>query len=229
MLKCNIRHITSSPRYPQGNAEAERAVQTIKRMLEKADDPYIALMNYRATPLQNGYSPSELLFGRKIQTNLPQIPSKLVPKSVNIRKLQTNENQMRSKVQNNYNRKKRARPKQQLVKGENVFVKDFKTDGKVLTEACRPRSYIIDTPRGILHRNRRHLIKIQNSNFDNTEEECTGFNSKTDLCDKQNDTASHATPLPHISQDVSQSDNDNNSHYVTRSGRISKPPDRLDL
>jgi hypothetical protein len=31
------------------------------------DDPYIALLSYRATPLDNGHSPAELLMGRKLQ------------------------------------------------------------------------------------------------------------------------------------------------------------------
>jgi hypothetical protein len=36
-------------------------------MLKKSDDPYIALLSYRATPLDNGHSPAELLMGRKLQ------------------------------------------------------------------------------------------------------------------------------------------------------------------
>ena len=39
-------HLKSSPLHPQGNGEAERAVKTIKTLLNKADDPYVALLNY---------------------------------------------------------------------------------------------------------------------------------------------------------------------------------------
>ena len=40
-------------------------------MLTKNEDIFSALLTYRWTPLQNGYSPSELLMGRRLQTQLP--------------------------------------------------------------------------------------------------------------------------------------------------------------
>ena len=75
-----FEHVTSSPYHPQSNGEAEHPVQTVKRLLKKEGDPYLAMLSYRATPLYCGYSPSELLMARKIRTNIPMTLEQLKPK-----------------------------------------------------------------------------------------------------------------------------------------------------
>ncbi len=71
---CGTTHCASSPRYPQSNGAAERAVQTIKRLLERTTDKndlfraLLLLQNTRRPDL--GLSPSELFFGRRQCTQL---------------------------------------------------------------------------------------------------------------------------------------------------------------
>ncbi|KAL5515676.1 hypothetical protein EMCRGX_G000877 [Ephydatia muelleri] len=59
-----ITHLTGAPYYPATNGAAERLVQTFKHALSKSTLPPRAalqefLMQYRRTPLAEGYSPSE--------------------------------------------------------------------------------------------------------------------------------------------------------------------------
>ena len=77
LLKLGFCQTFSSPRFLKSNEEAEKVVQTVKNLLKKLTDPYLALLSYRSTPLQNGISPAELLMGRKLRTRLPTLPSNL--------------------------------------------------------------------------------------------------------------------------------------------------------
>ena len=62
----SILHVTSSPHTPHSNGEAERAVQTVKRLWNKAPDKHLALLYYRSTSLESvGLSPAQLLMGRR--------------------------------------------------------------------------------------------------------------------------------------------------------------------
>ena len=77
---CQFQHLTSSSRYPQSNGEVERAVQTMKMVLNKSSDEYLALLNYRDTPLHHGYSPAQFSIGWKlIRTRVPCHPNELKP------------------------------------------------------------------------------------------------------------------------------------------------------
>ena len=69
---CGFHHVTSSPGYPQSNGQSERTVQTVKSMIEKADDPYKALLSFRNTPLEDvNLSPSQMLMERRLRTQIP--------------------------------------------------------------------------------------------------------------------------------------------------------------
>ena len=87
-MNYNFTHITSSPHHPEWNGEAERAVQTIKNLLKKAQDPHIALLDYRTTPLQHGSRPSELLVRQEAQIPSPHIPLSPCPTKAGRRTVQ---------------------------------------------------------------------------------------------------------------------------------------------
>jgi len=75
---------TSSPHYSQSNGQAERAIQTVKNILRKANeadtDPYLALLQYRNTSVTGcDYSPAQMLFSRSLRTKLPVAAEQLTP------------------------------------------------------------------------------------------------------------------------------------------------------
>jgi hypothetical protein len=147
-------HVTSSPLYPKANGEAERAVQTVKR-LWKVTDKDSGLMTYRATPLENGYTPSELLMGRLIQTSLPSIH--LQPINPGREQIAEREEAQRTRTKEWYDRKTRELPR--LQPNEPVFIKDMQREGSVVKEVS-PRSYLVSTSTGVIRRNRAALVDL---------------------------------------------------------------------
>jgi len=151
-------HVTSSPRYPQANGEAERAVKTVKELLKKNDDPYLAILAYRSTPLENGYSPAELLMGRRLRTTVPTINQQLIPQLPEASKLHKEKN-LRQRQKKNFDRRFRTRELKPLEKGDKVWITDSNTKGTVV-ENNQPRSYVVVTDGGTYQRNRRHLVQL---------------------------------------------------------------------
>ena len=153
--------VTSSPKHPSGNGEAERAVRTAKDlmfdMLKSNTDPYLALMNYRATPIHNGFSPSQLLMSRNIRTKLPVSPAHLKPEIPNDQIIQTKEQSYRENMKLNYDRRHGARQLPDLSDGDNVFVRDRSEFGTV-SGRYNLRSYKVSTPTGQFRRNRKNLV-----------------------------------------------------------------------
>ena len=158
-------HQTSSPRYPQSNGLAENAVKHANALILKAvssnQDVNKALLAYRATVGVNGYSPAELLMGRRIRTTLPIHPSLLVHERAE-EVVQRRQN-IQQKQKDYYDRQ--ARDLSPLEVEQMVRIQDDKT-GRWVTEGVvigrlRDRSYQVKTASGkIYQRNRRALKPI---------------------------------------------------------------------
>ena len=206
-------HCTSSPRYPQSNGEAERGVQTVKSLLKKTenqDDPYLALLAYRSTPLSgSGCSPAELLMNRKLRTTLPILPENLKPHVPDYSKLQSTEKQHREQQKQNFDSRHAAHTLTQLREGMTVWIPDHKCSGEVISQAG-PRSYLVKTSLSVLRRNRRHLIHSPNEQFTCEDD----VDILPDLSNSS--TAAPESPL--------QTEHDGTVY--TRSGRASRPPKR---
>uniref|UniRef100_A0A8C6LLM9 Gypsy retrotransposon integrase-like protein 1 n=1 Tax=Nothobranchius furzeri TaxID=105023 RepID=A0A8C6LLM9_NOTFU len=165
--KYGFKRVTSSPRYPQSNAEAERAVQSVKILLTKAKDPYRALL---ATPLSNGYSPAQLLIGRHLRTTLPILPERLQPAVPALQAHQQKDTERRRMDIHNYNSRHRARDLP-LAPGEEVWITAAKTQGTVTSKHQSPRSYLVEGPQGLLRRNLNHLVSMPTAENQGNDQE----------------------------------------------------------
>ena len=207
-------HTFSSPRYPRSNGEAERAVQTVKNLLKICNDPYLALLALRTSPLKTGYSPSELLMGRELHTTVPAVPIVLEPKWSFLCDFKRKEKRVKINEKMNFDQRHQVRELPLLQDDSYVYVDDGYYDNKrdrIVRPADQPRSYVVDISPNRVIRSRKYL-KPCSDNPVKTETEMTGTPATAELND---DALCHENSVLR------------RSNYVTRSGRISKPPQRL--
>ena len=158
--KYGIKHVTSSPRYPQSIGEAERAIQTTKKLLLKALTE-MALLNYRATPLAHNLpSPAELLMGRKSKTLMPSRRKVLKP-NLDHDDVKSRFQARQASKKENHDKRSSSTPLCSLQPGDSVrMYNDINNKwepGVVVTQDTNPRSYIVKTPKGNYRRNRKFL------------------------------------------------------------------------
>lgn len=154
----DFKPIQNSPKYSESNGAVEAAVKIAKSIIQKCEDVEKGLLSYRSTPLENGYSPAELLFSRKIRSLVPMLPSKLGT-FIEHKTVFQKETEKKKYQENNYNKRHRAKHLSRLDSGDGVWVKDLQVYAEVIREANTPNSYILNTERGtIIQRNRWHLV-----------------------------------------------------------------------
>eukprot|EP00117_Sycon_ciliatum_P040823 scpid20932/ scgid29939/ len=154
---CHTRDRTSSPKYPQSNGEAERAVRTAKNLLRKSDNLHDALLAYCSTPLANGYSPCQLLYGRQLRTGLPSTTDQLQPQWPDLTTVCDTESHAQEQQKQHFDKRHAAKPLPQLIPHDRVWITDLEREGIVLEQVSN-RSYSVKAGPSTLRRNRRHLV-----------------------------------------------------------------------
>lgn len=139
---------------------SEAAVKIVKQCLKKSEDPYKALLAYRTSPLKNGYSPSELLMGRRLRTTMSSTTEQLRPRLPDLAAVQTFEKAEREKQKKYFDRRLGVRELPGLEEEADVWIVDLKRTGTVTVEDPTPRSCVMESDGEVIRRNRESLVQL---------------------------------------------------------------------
>ena len=160
-----VKHVMSTPHYPQSNGLAEAAVKTVKNLLKKCGGHNAkfkeALLELRNTPNAYGKSPAEIIFGKPLRSRVPAHRSAFSQEWLkSLEEYDAARAILQETTQKYYNSTARDLPP--LKVGTHVRIQDRTTKlwdriGYIVSVG-RSRDYRIRLPSGrILWRNRRFI------------------------------------------------------------------------
>ncbi|XP_046544508.1 uncharacterized protein K02A2.6-like [Haliotis rubra] len=233
----NFNHVTSSPGYPASNGLAEKTVQTAKRLLSKSkqdkQDPYLALLEYRNTPIDNIASPAQMSMSRRLRSILPATHKQLQSQTINCSDAKEKLLNKQLKQKLFYDQKAHALAP---LKGHDV-VRMQTPSGKwqparIVQQMDTPRSYLVRTQADkVYRRNRRHLSNpIKRCMF--TEEGEANHPIQPDQNQQQHHNTDHQhqhnNPCTNTADSANATHNERQPKTFTASGRPVFKPSRYD-
>lgn len=213
-------------------------MQTIKSLLTRAKkdkrDPYLALLEYRNTPIDGVGSPAQLLMSRRLKSIIPTTSAQLQPQVVDPNSVKEKQSQKQEKQKHYYDL--HAKPLPSLAQGERIRIKMGKQwkPGTVEHMAETPRSYWIKTDEGGEYRRNRKMIRKSPEKRPSTKlndeehtSELEGYPSNQEVIGGS-DTEDTITPLEGSeTAEVHPETTEAAEPIRTRSGRITRKPTRF--
>ena len=236
-----FKHTTVSPRYPQANGLVEKEVQTVKNILTKAKqdrrDPYLGLLEYRNTPIDDVGSPAQLLMSRRLRSIIPTTDAQLQPKVLDPHKVKEKLRLKQEKQKHYFDQHAKHLPT--LEKGDRIRVQmgSHWKPGVVTEHAGTPRSYRIRTDEGREYRrNRRVLMESPESDPLATDisPHLESPTVRTNRSSPSKETADQAvsfseepTTTSQEQEEIHSLEDEISEPHKTASGRVVKRPPRF--
>ncbi|KAL1279011.1 hypothetical protein QQF64_025684 [Cirrhinus molitorella] len=235
--------------HPQSNGKAESAVKIVKSLCKRAkldgSDPWLSILHWRNTPTEGlGSSPAQRLMSRRLRMGLPMASSLLFPSVVE----GVSEKLKWKRRMTKFHYDARAKDLPELNVGEHIRMKPLPGDrtgrwkrGKVweCLGKVNPRSYVVNVDGTIYRRNCVDLRKAERSDQFNHQEAGIKENSQGAVASygetaiREHDTSDITECEPeHVQEKRTTAANKpslQGTPIITRSGRQSRPPQRLDL
>ena len=104
-------------------------------------------------------SPAELLMGRRIRTDVPQVANLLIPDWSHLQGFEEKDRKYKQQQKEQYDNRHRVKSVPPLPDDTEVWVniQGREVPGRVNSHYHTPRSYIIDTPTGEVRQNRSQI------------------------------------------------------------------------
>jgi len=171
LQRWGVRHVTSSPHYPQSNGKAEAAVKSVKKLVRNSwnnqnqclekEQWTRAMLQYRNTPTSDGRSPAQILFGAPVQDILPAHRRTFDPQwQTTTETAEAVAEARQEAVKAYYNDRAQSLPT--LRVGQKVAVQDptsklWSRHGIICDTGSNRRYYVKMQNGNVLVRNRRHI------------------------------------------------------------------------
>jgi hypothetical protein len=207
----------------------------MKKSLFAKEDPYLGLLNYRNTPLENvGKSPAQLLLGKRTRTLVPTSSSLFKPSFNSYPEITQRKEDIRQK-KSECERKKNALP--EYKQGDVVYMQPHKSNETwkkaVVTKTLTPRRFEVTTDNGQTYvRNRMFLRGMPRQQKITTRVPDVSTPAKiirrptNEVVPTPNSDSEVNQKNPSVPQEVNTDVMQDRPQYTTRSGRVVKVPSR---